>query len=114
MINNMTERLDEAKKYIELYKASPNRYEDPDRYWGKAADVLMAINKAATNEEEAKDVISLADEVLSAYFSVHPYVDREKLISFLSGKLSEETCKELTKLLIEKLGWLFLSILAME
>jgi hypothetical protein len=103
----MTERLNEAKKYIELYKVSPNRYEDPDRYWGKAADILMTINKAAINEEEAKEAISLADDVLSTYFSAHPYVGHEKLISFLSGKLSEETCKELTKLLLEEPYWLY-------
>lgn len=102
----MTERLDEAKKYIESYKEDPNRYRDLNRYWGKAADILMVVNKTAISEEEAREAGSLTDELLSIYFSVHPYVDHEKLISFLSGKLSEETCIDLTKLLLEEPYWL--------
>lgn len=67
----MTERLDEAKKYIELFKISGSRPKDSDIYWSKAANILMLIDKLPRNEEEHKEAISLADEMVKLFGDLH-------------------------------------------
>lgn len=104
----MTERLDKAKKYVELYIESMNKHDiEGSVIYGSRAVNIFNVIKIAGGEEEDKDLESLVNEMLSAYFSAHLPVDREKCISYLSGKLSEETCKDLTKLLLEKPYWLY-------
>lgn len=76
----MTERLDEAKKYIELFKISGSRSKNADIYWSKAADILMLTDKLPRNEEEHKEAISLADEMVKLFgdnLHFHRLVDEE-------------------------------------
>jgi len=67
MENNMTERLDEVKKYVELYKESMDRHDsDTSIMYGlRAVNMLTVIEDTATGEE-AKEVESLANEMESA------------------------------------------------
>ena len=63
----MTERLDEVKKYVELYKESMDRHDsDTSIMYGlRAVNMLTVIEDTATGEE-AKEVESLANEMESA------------------------------------------------
>ncbi len=63
----MTERLDEARKYIELYKTATNNghTKRANMYGLRATNILTEIYETAINEEEVKDVVSLANDMLS-------------------------------------------------
>jgi hypothetical protein len=67
MINNMTERLDEAKKYIELFKASASRSKEADIYWSKALDIFKVVD-ATVKKEEVRELESLENEMISAFY----------------------------------------------
>ena len=67
MIRNMTERLDEAKKYIELFKTSANRSKEADIYWSKALNVLKVVD-ATVKKEEVEELESLENEMMSAFY----------------------------------------------
>lgn len=66
----MTERLDEARKYIELYKkAMNNGYTKRANMYGlRATSILTEIYETTINEEEVKDVVSLANDMLSVFY----------------------------------------------
>ena len=65
----MTERLDDARKYIELYKTAMNNgYTKRANMYGlRATSILTEIYETARNEEEVKDVVSLANDMLSVF-----------------------------------------------
>ena len=65
----MTERLDEAKKYVKLYKKSMNKYdtEGSIMYGLRAMNMLTVIDETA-REDEAKEVESLANEMLAVFY----------------------------------------------
>ena len=65
----MTERLDKARKYIELHKTAMNNgYTKRANMYGlRAASILTEIYETAINEEEVKDVVSLANDMLSVF-----------------------------------------------
>ena len=65
----MIERLDEARKYIGLYKiAINNGYKKRVNIYGlRATSILTDIYETARNEEEVKEVVSLANEMLSCH-----------------------------------------------
>ena len=65
----MTERLDEARKYIELYKTAINNghTKRANMYGLRATSILTEIYETARNEEEVKDVVSLANDMLSVF-----------------------------------------------
>ncbi len=65
----MTERLDEARKYVELYKSAMNNgYTKRANMYGlRATSILTEIYETAINEEEVKNVISLANDMLSVF-----------------------------------------------
>ena len=65
----MTERLDEARKYIELYKTAMNNgYTKRANMYGlRATSVLTEIYETTRNEEEVKDVVSLANEMIKSF-----------------------------------------------
>ena len=62
----MTERLDEARKYIGLYKTAMNNgYTKRANIYGlRATSILTEIYETTRNEEEVKDVVSLAKDML--------------------------------------------------
>lgn len=65
----MTERLDDARKYIELYKTAMNNgYTKRANMYGlRATSILTEIYETTRNEEEVKDVLSLANDMLSVF-----------------------------------------------
>lgn len=65
----MTERLDEARKYIELYKTAINNgYTKRANMYGlRATSILTEVYETAINEEEVKNVVSLANDMLSVF-----------------------------------------------
>lgn len=65
----MTERLDEARKYIGLYRiAMNNGYTKRANVYGlRATSILTEIYETTRNEEEVKDVVSLANDMLSVF-----------------------------------------------
>ena len=73
----MTERLDEARKYVKLYKTAINN----DDTEGS----IIYIHDTSRNEEEVKKVESLEKEMFPP--SLIPHVDREKFIPYLLGEL---------------------------
>lgn len=73
----MTEILDEAKKYVELYKkAMDNRDTEGSIIYGlQAKNILEIIDESPRDEEEHKDAISLANEIVKS-FDDHVHFDR--------------------------------------
>jgi hypothetical protein len=67
MINNMTERLDEAKKYIELFKMSASRSKEADTYWSTALDILKVVD-ATVKKEEVGELELLENKMMSAFY----------------------------------------------
>lgn len=65
----MTERLDKARKYIELYKTAMNNgYTKRANIYGlRATSILTEIYETTINEEEVKDVVALANDMLSVF-----------------------------------------------
>lgn len=65
----MTERLDEARKYVELYKSAMNNgyIKRANIYGLRATSIFIDIYETARNEEEIKDVVSLANDMLSIF-----------------------------------------------
>ncbi len=65
----MTERLDEARKYVDLYKTAMNNgYTKKANMYGlRATSILTDIYETTKNEEEVKEVISLVNEMLSVF-----------------------------------------------
>ena len=65
----MTERLDEARKYVDLYKAAMNNghTKKANMYMLQATSILTDIYETTKNEEEVKDVVSLANDMLSVF-----------------------------------------------
>ncbi len=65
----MTERLDEARKYIELYKTAMNNgyIKRANMYGLQATSILTEIYETSRNEEEVKDLVSLANDMLSVF-----------------------------------------------
>ena len=66
----MTERLDEARKYVESYKTAMNNgYTKRANIYGlRATSILTDIYETTRNEEEVKEVVSLANEMLSVFY----------------------------------------------
>lgn len=97
MNDNMTERLDEAKKYIGLFKIYGSRSKNADIYWSKAANILMLIDKFPRNEEEHKEAISLADEMVKSFgdnLHFHMLVDEEfetEIKRFMEDKIGNKS-----------------------
>ncbi len=83
----MKKRLDEARKYIELYKTAINNgnTEGSLIYELRAASILTAIHDTSKDKEEVKKVESLEKEMFPP--SLIPHVDREKFIPYLLGEL---------------------------
>ena len=83
----MTEILNEARKYVELYKTAINNDDTEGSiiYGLRAASILTAIHDTSRNEEEVKKVESLEKEMFPP--SLIPHVDREKFIPYLLGEL---------------------------
>ncbi len=65
----MIERLDEARKYVELYKTVMNNgYTKKANMYGlRATSILTDIYETTKNEEEVKEVMSLVNEMLSVF-----------------------------------------------
>lgn len=83
----MTERLDEARKYVGLYETAIN---NDDRegsiiYGLRAAIMLTAIHETARNEEEVRDVELLEKKMFPPY--PYPHLDRKDFIPYLVGKI---------------------------
>lgn len=66
----MTKRLDEARKYVELYKTAMNNgYKKKANICAlRATSILTDIYETTRNEEEVKEVVSLANEMLSVFY----------------------------------------------
>ena len=66
----MTERLDKARKYVELFKKSVNNgdTEGSIMYGLRAMNILTVIKDITKDEEEVKDIESLANEMLQIHF----------------------------------------------
>ena len=66
----MTEILDEARKYVGLYKESMNRHdtEGSIMYGLRAMNILTLIEDTSRNKEEIKDAESVAKEMLSTFY----------------------------------------------
>ena len=63
----MTERLDKARKYVELYKTTMNNgcTKRANMYGLWATSILTEIYETTRNKEEVKEVVLLAKEMLS-------------------------------------------------
>ncbi len=71
----MTERLEKARKYVELFKTSVNNddTEGSIMYGLRAMNILALINDITKDKEEAKEIESMANEMLQAHFdSINP------------------------------------------
>lgn len=103
----MIEGLNEAKNCAELFIESMNKQDNDDAmtYASRILDIFNTI-KATKSKEEIKYAESSIDEILSPYFDAQALI-YEKCKSYLSEKLSEETCKDLVKLIIEDPYWLY-------
>ena len=67
----MIERLDEARKYVELYRTTMNNgYAKRANMYGLCAtSILTEIYDTTRNREEVKEVVSLAKEVLAVFYN---------------------------------------------
>lgn len=66
----MTERLDKAKKYVELYKESMNKHDTKGSivYGSKALDILKVVD-ATVKKEEVGELESLENEMISVFYN---------------------------------------------
>lgn len=63
----MTGRLDEVKKYIELFKKSDSASKEYE-YWSEALNILKVVD-ATVKEEEVEELESLENEMISAFYN---------------------------------------------
>lgn len=64
----MTKRLDEAKKYVESYKESMDKHDtDGSIIYGLRAMNMLTVIEDTAIDGEAKEVESLANEMISAF-----------------------------------------------
>ena len=66
----MTERLDKAKEYVELYKESMNKHDTKGSiiYGSKVLDILKTVY-ATVKKEEVGELESLENEMMSAFYN---------------------------------------------
>jgi len=71
----MTERLDEARKYVELFKMSVNNGDTEGSIMNglRAVNILTVINETARNKEESNEAELLANEMLSSHYDSLEY-----------------------------------------
>lgn len=83
----MTKRLDEARKYVKLYKTAinNNNTEGSIIYGLRAAVILTAIRDTSRNKEEVKKAELLEKEMFPP--SLIPHLDQEEFIPYLLGEL---------------------------
>lgn len=83
----MIERLDEARKYVELYKtAIDNDDKEGSTIYGlRAASILTVIHDTSKDKEEVKKVELLEKKMFPT--SIIPHLDREKFIPYLLGEI---------------------------
>lgn len=83
----MIEGLDEARKYVELYKTAIDNDDTEGSiiYGLRAASILTVIHDTSRDEEEVKKVELLEKEMFPP--SLIPHVDREKFIPYLLGEI---------------------------
>ncbi len=64
-----SKRVDDARRYIELYKTAMNNgYTKRANMYGLlATSILTEVYETAINEEKVKDVVSLANDMLSIF-----------------------------------------------
>lgn len=83
----MTEKLDDARKYVELYKTAIDNDDTEGSiiYGLRAAIILTVIHDTSRDEEEIKKVELLDKEMFPPSLILR--VDHEKFIPYLLGEL---------------------------